>query len=601
MTHLNAVKVKFVFSIFFFAGFLFSAAQSKMSFTITMEQPATHTYHVTFTCSGIKEASLDLKMPAWTPGYYQLLNYAKNADNFKVTDTDGKPVNWVKSNANTWQVITKNISSIVVSYDVKATVAFVAQSFLDETHGYIIPAGVCLYVANKINHPATVTIVPYKGWANVATGLDSVPGKKFTYTAPDFDVLFDSPILIGNLEALPEFKVKGITHRFIGYQLGNFNKEEFINDLKKIVEGGAAIIGDIPYKQYTFLAIGPGRGGIEHLNSTTISFDGTQLNSTEGKVRMLSFIAHEYFHHYNVKRIRPVELGPFDYDNGNRTKMLWVSEGLTVYYEYLILKRAGLMTQQELFNAFRSNLSAYENKPGHLYQSVAQASYETWSDGPFGRTGDEINKTISYYDKGPVLGMLLDFKIRHETKNKKSLDDVMRMLYQKFYQQKKRGFTEAEFKSTCEAIAGCSLDEFFEYVYTVKEVNYPQYLAYAGLTIDTSRTPLPGAWLGINARDRKDSLMITAVDWNSPAWNAGIHAQDKILEADGKKVSKKLFDEWMASKTTGDKIKLLVQHDGTNLEKEIILTKKMEKPFTITPVADADTLQKVILKTWMNE
>jgi predicted metalloprotease with PDZ domain len=261
-------------------------------------------------------------------------------------------------------------------------------------------------------------VVPYKDWANVATGLDDVPGKKFTYAAADFDVLFDSPLLIGNLETLPAFTVKGIPHYFTGYKLGDFDRDAFMKDLKKIVEGGAAIIGDIPYKHYTFLGIGPGRGGIEHLNSSSLSFEGSQLNSTEGKVRMLSFIAHEYFHHYNVKRIRPIELGPFDYDSGSKTKLLWVSEGLTVYYEYLILKRSGLMTEQELFNAFRNNLSAYENKPGHMYQSVAQASYETWSDGPFGRTGDEVNKTISYYDKGPVLGMLLDFKIRHETKNR---------------------------------------------------------------------------------------------------------------------------------------------------------------------------------------
>jgi predicted metalloprotease with PDZ domain len=177
----------------------------------------------------------------------------------------------------------------------------------------------------------------------------------------------------------------------------------------------------------------------------------------------------------------------------------------------------------------------------------------------------------------------------------------MRTLYQKFYQQKKRGFTEDELKSTCEMIAGCSLDEFFEYVYTVKEVNYPKYLAYAGLTIDTSLKALPGAWLGITARDRKDSLVITAVDWNSPAWNAGIHAQDKILEVDGKKIAKKQFDDLIAGKSPGDKIKLLIQHNGDSFEKEITVSTKMEKPFTITPVADPDPLQKAIFKSWKNE
>lgn len=569
-----------------------------MDYHVSMPEPASHLFHVVLTCTGIKGETLDLKMPAWTPGYYQLLNYAINVTNFKATDETGKEITWNKNNPNSWHLQTENTKRLEISYDVKATTQFVAQSFLDSTHGYIVPAGVFLYVDKMIEHPVTVTIVPYKDWANVATGLEPVAGKQFTYTATDFDILYDSPLLIGNLEMLPAFYVKGIPHYFTGYKLGEFNREEFIKDLKKIIEGGVDIIGDIPYKHYTFLAIGPGRGGIEHLNSTTISFDGSSMKTAESKKRMLAFLAHEYFHHYNVKRIRPVELGPFDYDKGNRTKMLWVSEGLSVYYEYLILKRKGLITQEELLNTFRGNMMAYENKPGHLYQSVAEASYETWSDGPFGRTGDEVNKTISYYDKGPVMGLLLDLKIRHETKNKRSLDDLMRLLYNRFYKQLKRGFTEEELRTACETIAGTSLHEFFEYIYTVKEPDYPKYFSYAGLAIDTVPVALPGAWLGVSTRYRNDSLVVTAVDWNSPAWNAGIRSQDKILLADAVKKSKKEFDELLAGKATGEKIKLLVLHNNSTKESEIILSKKLEKTFVISPVTNPNKLQVDILKDW---
>jgi predicted metalloprotease with PDZ domain len=430
-----------IFILFVTAGGNASAQKlpGKMSFTVSMQNPGSHYFHVILQCTGIAADTLNLKMPAWSPGYYQLLNYAKNVEHFKAMDAAGNNISCQKNNATGWLVAGGKKDSITISYDVKATTPFVAQSFLDETRGYIIPASLFLYINGQLQRSSTIKIEPFSGWANVATGLDSIPGKPYTFFAPDFDVLYDSPILIGNLEELPPFRVKGIIHRFIGYQLGNFNRPKFMDDLKKIVEESSSLIGDIPYKHYTFLAIGPGRGGIEHLNSTTISFDGSQLNTEDGKRRMLSFIAHEYFHHYNVKRIRPIELGPFDYDKGNRTKLLWISEGLTVYYEYLVLKRQGLMSQDEILNALRTNISNYENKPGHLYQSVAQASYETWSDGPFGRTGDEVNKTISYYDKGPALGALLDFKIRNETKNKKSLDDVMRFLYKKYYQQLKRG------------------------------------------------------------------------------------------------------------------------------------------------------------------
>jgi len=597
-------SVNFLIAIVLFVTGPYALAQkskTSMAYTVSMHEPTSQKFHVVFTCSGLKAKNTELKMPAWTPGYYQLLHYAKQVGNFKATDGNGKAIAWSKPGPNSWQLQTKNTTTFTVSYDVKATTAFVAQPFLDSTHGYIVPAGVFLHVAGMINHPVTVTIEPYKNWAHIATGLEPVPGKKFTYQAADFDILYDSPLLTGNLETLPSFTVRGIPHYFTGYKPGSFNREAFISDLQKIVEAGIEIFGDIPYPHYTFIAIGPGRGGLEHLNSTTISFDGSQLSTPEGRKRMLLFLAHEYFHHYNVKRIRPVELGPFDYDNGNRTKMLWVSEGLSVYYEYLMLLRKGVITSADFLNAIRGNIKAYENKPGRLYQSVAEASYETWSDGPFGRTGDEVNKTISVYDKGPVMGLLLDLAIRHETKNKRSLDDLMRLLYTKYYQQQKRGFTEDELRKSCELIAGTSLHDFFEYIYSVTPPDYPTYFHYAGLDIDTMPAALPGAWLGISTRNRNDSLLITAVDWNSPAWNAGIRSQDKILMAAGVQTTKKQFDEMAATLMPGDKIKLMVLHNGKPEEKEITLSTRFEKPYTIKPIKDPGKLQMAILKDWLKE
>lgn len=453
-------------------------------FTVSMDNPASHNFHVTMECVGFKGNSIEFKMPVWTPGYYQRLDFANNLDSFSATDPMLKPLTWEKVNDNTWRVQTNNAANFALRYVIRATRAFVATPFLDSTRGYISPAGVFLYPAGRLKQKVLVKIKPYIGWKNVATGLDSL--KKYTYSASDYDVLYDCPILIGNLEELPSFNVQGIPHRFIGYKLGEFDKARFVSDLQKIVATGSAIIGHIPYKQYTFIAIGPGQGGIEHSNSTTISFSGAGLNNAQGRLRLLNFIAHEHFHHYNVKRIRPVELGPFDYDKGSRTKSLWVSEGLTVYYEYLILKRGGISKEEDLLNNLSSNIKAFETKTGKLYQTLAEASYETWRDGPFGRTNDTVVRTISYYDKGPVVGMLLDFAIRHETGNRKSLDDVMRRLYREYYQQKKRGFTEKELRDVIESTAGAKLDELFDYIYTTKELDYKKYLGYAGLEIDGS-------------------------------------------------------------------------------------------------------------------
>ena len=563
-----------------------------------MPNPGNHTFHVVMEYkTGPHETSI-LKMPAWSPGYYQIMDFADGVANFVAKDGEGKALEFNKKGKNAWHIEKGKASVLKVEYDIITSREFVGTSFLDAEHGYIIPASVCLYPEDEIKRPAEITVKPFEKWKNVATGLDLIPGKDFTYTAPDFDILYDSPILIGNLEELPAFEVKGIPHRFIGYKMGDFDRVGFMQDLKKMVEEASAVIGDIPYKHYTFLAIGPGRGGIEHLNSTAVSFAGVELGNPAGKIRLLSFLTHEYFHHYNVKRIRPVELGPFNYDRGSKTNLLWVSEGLTVYYEYPILDRAGLMTEAEMLDAFKSLILSLETQPGRLYQSLAQASAETWSDGPSGRVNDEFNKTISYYVKGPIVGLFLDFKIRHETKNKKSLDDVMRTLYQEFYQKQQRGFTEAEFRKVCEKIAGTSLEEIFHYVYTTKELDYVKYFNYAGLDIDVKPKQIPGAYLGVKTKLQNDSLIVTSVDWDSPAWKAGVRRGNVILDVDGVTANSQNTSYLFAEKKAGDKLHLNVIKNDTKIGIPVVLGTKSERSFDIKPIANPDKLQAAILKDW---
>ena len=587
------------FVFFLFVSISVPAQKSSLSYTVRMDNPEWHFFQVQLACKGIKKEFIDFKMPAWTPGYYQKMDYTKYLERLKATDETGNELKWEKPNDNTWRVFTKNTNSVNLAYEIKTVRSFVATPYVDETRAYILPAGVFLYIDKMINHPVRVTVVPDAKWNRVATGLDSIQGKKFTYTAPDFDILYDSPFLVGNLEELQPFYIRGVKHRFIGYKLGDFDKAEFIVDLKKIVDAAVNVIGHVPYKHYTFIAIGQGPGGIEHLNNTTFGFNGNNFDKRESYIRTLHFLAHEYFHHYNVKRIRPIELGPFDYDKGSRTKMLWVSEGLSVYYEYLVVRRAGVSTDAELLNALRGNIAAYENKPGKRYQTLEQASYETWSDGPFGRTGDEVNKTISYYDKGPVVGLVFDFKIRQATNNKKSLDDVMRFLYKEYYQKKKRGFTEEELENAFESVAGVSLDEEFEYVTTTKELDYPKYFNYAGLKIDTSTLVLPAAYLGITLRERTDTAFVSAVDYESPAWNSNLRRGQQVLKINGEKATVDLFNKVVDAAGPGDKISLTVLSNNELNNIEIVFEKKKDRPFITATIGDPDPLQKQILEGWL--
>lgn len=569
-------------------------------YTVSMENPSTNTFHVDLLCGGLTEEQNDFKIPVWMPGYYQIMNYANDIQKLIIIDSNNQPIKWEKANHNTWRVYNKGNRTLKISYDVKTVRSFVATNYLDEERGFIAPTGMFLHIDKQLNLPVTVKINPYKNWNKIATGLTKIDGEKNTYYAKDFDILYDSPILIGLLEEMPSFTVKGIPHHFVGYKLGDFNRAEFMSELKKVVEQAVAVIGDIPFDSYTFIGIGPGGGGIEHQNSTAVAFSGSKAFDTkQGRRGILSFLGHEYFHHYNAKRIRPIELGPFDYDNGSKTNMLWVAEGVTTYYDEMLLKWADLESETDLLVGFQNSIKAYENSPGRFFQSVSQASYDTWSDGPFGRTGDEVNKTISYYEKGPILALMLDLKIRHETKNQKSLDDVMRTLYYDFYKKLDRGYTEQEFRAVCEKIANVQLNEFFNYVYTVSTPDYKKYFGYAGLDIDTNPKATDGAWLGIKAILRDDKLVVRDVDWQSPAWVEGIRRNQIISKINGNNATLELLANIVQQQKDGNIVKLEVLINDVVKTVPILLKTKTEITFDIKRKNTLTPLQQQILKTWL--
>jgi predicted metalloprotease with PDZ domain len=478
-------------------------AQTRISFLISVLKPETQKVQVEIKLEGFQEDTLVLKMPQWMPGYYQIMNYAENVEELRCTAA-GKDVQVIHPKTNTWLIAKNNVSEVVIRYNVKATRAFVANCFVDTTRAYLVTAGCLLYPEKYIIHPVSVKIEQYPQWKSIATGLEPIENNTDLFSAPNFDVLYDCPILIGNLESLGDFPVRDVPHCFTGFQLGTFDRELFTNRLQKVVQAAVSIFDDVPYKQYTFIGTGPGRGGIEHLNNTTISFNGDNMKTDEEMIPVLSFIGHEYFHHFNVKRIRPFELGPFDYDRENRTFQLWVSEGISVYYQNVLLRRAGLTSKDWLLDIFESEINSLENNPGRKHQSLAQSSYNTWEDGPF--SNREKGKAISYYEKGPVVGMIFDLAIRNATQNKKSLDDVMRYVYELYYKKLQRGFTDAEFRQACEKIAETQLSEEFDYVYTTREIDYEKYLGFAGIKIEKSTKDDGKTFINLSRIENPDPL-----------------------------------------------------------------------------------------------
>jgi predicted metalloprotease with PDZ domain len=574
------------------------AAAPTMSISVSMDRPTTHYYHVVFRADGLKGETQDFKMPAWTPGYYRIMDYAKYVKDFKAEDGAGRPLAWEKTAKNTWRVRCGKAGAIVVSYDVYAFTRFVADSYLGDDGGFITPTGVFMHVAGRLKDPVTVTVVPHADWKQVSTGLDPVAGLPNTFTAADFDTLYDCPILIGNQEIMT-FEAAGIPHTIAAYDLGSYDRAKFTGDLKRIVEAAAALMGDLPYRHYTFLIIGPGGGGLEHLNSTAVTLNPASLADLPGYKSWLSFIAHEYFHLFNVKAIRPIALGPFDYDRENYTNLLWLSEGVTVYYEFILLNRAGLMTRDEVLERLGSTIADYENAPGRRHQPATASSFDTWINF-FSRGEHAANTTISYYDIGAGLGLLLDLRIREATKDRTSLDDVMRTLYRTFYKEKKRGFTDLELREVCERAAGGPLDEIFDvYAPTVKEWDYAKYLGYAGLAIDLEPRPAPGPWFGASTQDQNGSAVVSAIEPDSPASLAGLAIQDEIVALDGARVTQRSLAGTIGARKPGDKVKVLYARRGGVHETEAVLGKKMERTFRIVPLANPTPGQKALLEAWL--
>jgi predicted metalloprotease with PDZ domain len=349
------------------------------------------------------------------------------------------------------------------------------------------------------------------------------------------------------------------------------------------------------------MAIGPGGGGLEHLNSQAITFSGDRLHDVAEYRKVMSFISHEYFHHFNVKRIRPVALGPFDYDRENYTDMLWVSEGFTVYYEDQILLRSRFYSAEEYLERLRGILSHFENDTGHRYTSVAEASLNVWS-GYFGHNEHQTNTGVSFYDKGCALAALLDLAIRQETKNEKSLDDVMRTLYRTFYRERKRGFTDGEFREVCERTAGAPLPEIFDvYVRTPADIDYARYFARAGLEIDVQPTEQPGAALGAETEEREHSVVITRIEPDSPASRAGLSKDDEILALDGARANgQKMLDLLKAGKP-GETVRILLARRGRTREVDVVLGARTERSFRISKMKSPDPLQAAIRTSWLSE
>lgn len=579
-----------------------------IAFMVSMSKPATHLLEVEMRVRPAAGAeTTDLVMPVWTPGSYLIREFERHVQDF-AAQSNGRGLGWTKTNKNTWRISTAGAREWQVSYRVYANELTVRTNELNSEHAFWNNAALLMYPDGFIGAPSTLQIVPAPGW-KIATGLPQVAGQPNTFRAENFDVLYDSPVETGNFKQI-DFTVRGVAHRIVIDGEGNYDPARLRDGVQRIVAAEVALFDEIPYHDYTFILHlrASGGGGLEHLNSTALGFRRTGFANETGYQNFWGLVAHEFFHLWNVKRIRPDALGPFDYTKENYTRSLWVAEGITEYYGNLMVRRAGLMTDSALLDHFARQIQDYQNTPGRLEMSAEEASFDSWIK-LYRPDENSVNSSISYYDKGELLGLLLDLEIRRHTHNAKSLDDVMRYLYAEFF-KKGRNYAPEDFQRTCESIAGETLERFFsDYVRGRVDLAaaYNQYLSAAGLRLETSvaangtRALQTTAYLGADLAQNGDRLIINSVRAGSPAYEQGLNANDQVVALDGARVNKDGFEARLAENKPGDTVRITVFRADDLRTFEIILGGRIDARYRIAPAAEVTGEQRRIYDSWLRE
>jgi predicted metalloprotease with PDZ domain len=570
-----------------------------IAYHVSMPQPESHLFEVTLQVQGCQGATLDLKMPVWTPGSYLVREYSRHLQNF-TAQTDTEPLKWRKVGKNHWQIDTANHSALTVRYRIFANELTVRTNHLDETHGYFNGAALFFYVPGFQAHPIRVTITPPNLDWKVTTALPVVPGKPNTFDAKDFDTLVDSPFEIGS-HSLYSFEVLGKTHELAIWGQGTIDVDRVIQDTQKIVEVEAELFEGLPYDRYLFLLhlTANSFGGLEHKDSCSLIYSRLGFRAKDQYDRFMQLVAHEFFHLWNIKRIRPKALEVFDYEQENYTPSLWFSEGTTSFYDLIIPYRAGIYDTKAYLQALSQEMTRYLTTPGRLVQPLSESSFDAWIK-LYRPDSNSANSQISYYLKGEMVTLLLDLAIRIKHQNQRSFDHVMKSMWEQFGKDE-IGFTPEQLKGVIESIAGFDLTDFFDrYVDGTEELPFDEYLAGFGLRLKSNAESnhLP-PFAGMTVKTENGREMIKFVEANSLAQRSGIDPGDELLAIDGLRVGANQFEERLKDYKSGDTIQLTVFHGDELKQRSLTLASPRANSFIITAMEEPSAIQQQNFEGWL--
>jgi predicted metalloprotease with PDZ domain len=570
-------------------------------YTIRFPAPHTHYMEVEAVYPTAGRPQLDLFMAVWTPGSYLIREYERHVENVRAGTAAGAPTTIAKTTKNRWRVDTGGGATVTVNYRVYGREMSVRTNWIESAFAMLNGAPTFISMVGGSNRPHEVRFELPSSWKTSATALMPVSGHPHAYRADDFDTLVDSPVILGN-HVQREFSAGGKRHVIVFEgDTSFFDVDRAAADTQKIVEAGGRVMGgrfDYPYYYALNLIVDAG-GGLEHKNSFLVMANRFTTRTRRAYVGYLSLVAHEHFHAWNIKRLRPIELGPFDYENENYTRALWIAEGFTDYYAALLVKRPGVSTRDEFFDELSGHIETVQTTPGRLVTSAAMSSFDTWIK-QYRPDENSPNTTVNYYPKGAVIAFLLDARIRAATNGAKSLDDAMRLAYERYAGAK--GYTIEQFYQTMSEVAGTDLRPWFaKHAESTEELDYSEALEWFGLRFRPVDTRNARAWLGATTRNDGGRLIVSQVRRETPAHESGLNVDDEIVAVDDVRVRADALGARLEQYRPGDKVSVLVARRDRLIRFDLTLGTDPGRAWRLEPLPAATDEQKKRLSAWLGE
>jgi len=581
------------------------APVSPISYTVRFPAPQTHYAEIEALIPTDGEPAVELMMAVWTPGSYMVREFSRNVEDLTAATEAGAPLAIEKTRKNRWRIATGGTQRVRLRYRVYSREMSVRTNFVDAGFAILNGAPTFITRAGAEHRPHEVRVELPAAWKQAVSALPPGPDGA-SFRAADFDTLVDSPLYAGNA-AIHRFEVDGKPHLLVDEgEDALWDGTRAAAEVERIVREEAAFWGGLPYDRYVFFnLITEASGGLEHKNSCVLMTSRWRRHTRDGAIGWLGLVAHELFHAWNVKRLRPFVLGPFDYESEAYTRDLWIPEGLTSYYEEVLVHRAGLSTRKEMLKRLGKEIEDLQTAPGRRVQSVEDSSFDAWIK-YYRQDENFINSGVSYYTKGGVIGFLLDAKIRHLTGGRASLDDVLRRAYARF--SGAQGFHSDELRALASEVAGSDLGPWLHGVLsTTEELDYREALDWYGLRFTDSKkkdedddADHPG-WLGADVEAQGGRLLVTHVKNDTPAYAAGVNVGDEIVAVGDYRVPATV-DAWkerLKSYPPGTKDTLLVARREQLLRLPVTFSQEPRLVWRLEVDPRATPAQQAHLAAWL--